>query len=81
MLDKARRRVMPSVIQLGVVQAAGLRKADMLGKSDPYCTIKWRGLDAGTTEVAPKTLDPMWDEEFSLDLPWAEHDQVGTAVG
>eukprot|EP00929_Paragymnodinium_shiwhaense_P092967 TRINITY_DN5300_c0_g2_i1.p1 TRINITY_DN5300_c0_g2~~TRINITY_DN5300_c0_g2_i1.p1 ORF type:complete len:313 (-),score=103.89 TRINITY_DN5300_c0_g2_i1:159-1016(-) len=58
-------------LQIKIVSASGLRKADFMGKSDPYCIVE---IDrAGEivqtkvhTGVQKQTLDPVWDEVFEL---------------
>eukprot|EP00752_Nemacystus_decipiens_P007665 g6853.t1 len=50
--------------------ASGLAKADFLGDSDPYCIVKWGGIELGRTKTCPNTLEPDWGKErFRLALP------------
>ena len=62
--------VLPARLQrrLVVVGAAGLRKADTFGKSDPYAVVKLDGVEVGRTTVAPKTLSPSWQHAVALAL-------------
>ena len=48
--------------------ASGLKKADTFGKSDPYCIVKVNGEQQCTSTVMKKTLDPVWDEDFTVNL-------------
>ncbi|CAM9268105.1 unnamed protein product, partial [Discosporangium mesarthrocarpum] len=50
--------------------ARALAKADFLGKSDPYCVVKWRDMELGRSKTCPRTLDPDWGgEAFHLAFP------------
>lgn len=55
----------PAVLRVTVVGARGLRNADWLGKSDPYCVCEVRGKpDAKSrfqTPVIDDCLEPVWD--------------------
>jgi len=48
---------------VSVVSAAGLRNADIGGKSDPYCEASLNQL-VRTTPVIQDSLDPVWNSEF-----------------
>jgi len=45
----------------------GLKKADLLGKSDPFCTIHVGHIKL-KTKVQDKTLDPVWEEELEMGV-------------
>eukprot|EP00742_Colponemidia_sp_Colp-10_P008469 GILJ01009176.1.p1 GENE.GILJ01009176.1~~GILJ01009176.1.p1 ORF type:complete len:1090 (-),score=186.68 GILJ01009176.1:145-3414(-) len=51
-------------VQVRVVGASGLRKADLFS-SDPYCLVKL-GRQQHKTKVVRKSLNPTWDEEFEF---------------
>eukprot|EP00743_Colponemidia_sp_Colp-15_P006197 GILK01006664.1.p1 GENE.GILK01006664.1~~GILK01006664.1.p1 ORF type:complete len:1102 (+),score=210.12 GILK01006664.1:226-3531(+) len=51
-------------VQVRVVGASGLRKADLFS-SDPYCLVKL-GRQQHKTKVVRKCLNPTWDEEFEF---------------
>ncbi|KJE95304.1 hypothetical protein CAOG_005767 [Capsaspora owczarzaki ATCC 30864] len=70
-----------TVLRVSIIQARGLFPKDKTGKSDPFCVL---GLcdseDAAkphkprySTSVKGQTLDPVWNEEFVLELKSAEH--------
>jgi len=60
--------VFPTLL-LQVHKAEGLSKADLFGKSDPFCILKWRQKEIGRTKVIYKTLDPVWDgERFEIQM-------------
>lgn len=41
-----------------------------LGDSDPYCIVKWGGVELGRTKTCPNTHEPYWGKErFRLTLP------------
>lgn len=50
-------------IEITVLAAQGLVKANMFGKSDPFCLLKLDGVDIGKTSVITETLDPVWEED------------------
>jgi hypothetical protein len=54
-----------------VMAARGLRVANLVGLSDPYCVVSWGSHHLGTTPVIFNTLDPNWNFEstFSFRLP------------
>eukprot|EP00746_Dinoflagellata_sp_MGD_P012563 gnl/MRDRNA2_/MRDRNA2_126840_c0_seq1.p1 gnl/MRDRNA2_/MRDRNA2_126840_c0~~gnl/MRDRNA2_/MRDRNA2_126840_c0_seq1.p1 ORF type:complete len:848 (-),score=117.56 gnl/MRDRNA2_/MRDRNA2_126840_c0_seq1:56-2599(-) len=59
-----------------IVSARGLHNADTFGKSDPFCVVKGiksnnRYVDVYKTQVKDDTLNPVWDEDFSYDVPEA----------
>ncbi len=51
-----------------IFEARGLLGKDMLGSSDPYCTfyLTTNPLARYNTSYKPKTLDPVWNEDFVL---------------
>jgi len=60
------------VIRLGIEGATGLRNADLLSKSDPFCTIEIEDMagEIGETDVIDDTLDPVWHYETTItDYP------------
>lgn len=49
---------------------ATLSQLSRMSKSDPFCVVKWRGVELGRTKTCPNTLEPDWGEErFRLTLP------------
>jgi hypothetical protein len=61
-------------LEVTCVRAEGLAKADGMvfglvgGKSDPYCTILWNGLQVAETKVIDNTTSPEWGESFHIPL-------------
>lgn len=60
---------------LRIVEARGLKKSDLSGKTDPYCIIKFKKGFVGSllhhepklmTRVVERNLNPIWNEEFIL---------------
>jgi hypothetical protein len=43
-----------------IVSAAGLAKADLFGKSDPFCVLYFMDEEIGSTNVISNSLDPIW---------------------
>ena len=61
-------------LQIHVMAAKGLAKADMMGLSDPYVVVRLDDREIGRTSVLDNTLYPRWDkngegEIFSITLP------------
>jgi tellurium resistance protein TerZ len=65
-------RVRPYLdVEVCVKEAVGLRKADgIFGKSDPFAAVTGLGGDCewGKTQVVKKSLEPVWNEKFTLRL-------------
>lgn len=57
------------VRELVVVAAAGLRKADLLGGSDPYAVVLWDGQRVGATHHVPNTQNPRWEVAVPVSIP------------
>ena len=55
-------------IKVSVVGATDLRNADgMMGKSDPFVEVKWRGASVLKTKAVQNNLNPTWaNESFTL---------------
>lgn len=53
------------VLQVRVIRAWNLPKADLIGKSDPYVVCRV-GMGARTTTTKKNTLEPKWDETCRL---------------
>ncbi|XP_068597679.1 rab11 family-interacting protein 2 [Brachionichthys hirsutus] len=58
----------PTHVQVTVLQAAGLQPKGKHGANDAY-TIIHLGKEKYSTSVAEKTLNPVWREEASFELP------------
>ena len=58
-------------VEVTVIAARGLAKADTFGKSDPFVKVSHSGSSLGKTPVCKSTLDPDWDEgnEFMFHIP------------
>ena len=61
----------PNELRIIVVQARNLLAMDTgmfaSGLSDPYAKIKLAGCQTKKTKYLPKTLDPIWNEAFTLE--------------
>ena len=55
-------------VRLTIHRAERLEKKDMTGKADPYLVITYNHSQLGQTQVCKKTLEPVWEEEFTLDI-------------
>lgn len=53
------------MIDVQIKKAENLKKADVFGKSDPYCRCTAFG-QTYTTETIMKTLDPVWNESTTF---------------
>lgn len=50
-------------LELSVLAGSNLAKANTFGLSDPFCIVKWDGVEIGKTSVIENTIDPVWDDE------------------
>jgi hypothetical protein len=57
------------VREVVVVAAAGLRKADLLGGSDPYAVVLWDGERVGATHHVANTQNPRWEIGIPVSIP------------
>ncbi|KAK5574853.1 hypothetical protein RB653_010107 [Dictyostelium firmibasis] len=56
-------------VRVRLISASNLVSADANGYSDPYIKIKSTSIDSmKVTRVIEKNLNPVWDEEVSLDI-------------
>ncbi|XP_015274843.1 PREDICTED: rab11 family-interacting protein 2 [Gekko japonicus] len=68
MLAEQTQKWFPTHVQVTVLQAKGLKPKGKGGTNDTY-TIIQLGKEKYSTSVAEKTLDPVWKEEASFELP------------
>jgi hypothetical protein len=62
--------------EFNVLSIEGLPRANLLGLSDPYCTVRWGHLASGAegplllgkTTVKKENLDPVWEESQDIAL-------------
>eukprot|EP01112_Ceratiomyxa_fruticulosa_P017078 TRINITY_DN5253_c0_g2_i1.p1 TRINITY_DN5253_c0_g2~~TRINITY_DN5253_c0_g2_i1.p1 ORF type:complete len:322 (+),score=31.46 TRINITY_DN5253_c0_g2_i1:193-1158(+) len=77
-------------VSVVIIEAKNLIAADSNGLSDPYVNVRALGKEEGEkqrTKVIPKTLSPVWNEKFALNLydklssiifhVW-DHDKIGS---
>jgi hypothetical protein len=70
-----------SSVMITVHSAAGLRKADLIGKSDPYVVITVAGTQVAKTEVIDNTQDPEWaNATFRVPLTLQPRDLLDDVV-
>lgn len=50
------------LLTIEVLEARGLKKYDILGKSDPFIELSTQPLTKEKTAVKKKTLTPHWNE-------------------
>ncbi|CAL1578414.1 unnamed protein product [Knipowitschia caucasica] len=67
-LGEQSQKWFPTHVQATVLQAAGLSAKGKNGTNDSY-TIIQVGKEKYSTSVAEKTLDPVWREEATFELP------------
>jgi len=68
-------------IRVRIIEARGLKAADMGGTSDPFCEVRLlNNVDVHKTKVIKKTLDPFWNEEFVLTPSEPEQDVISFKV-
>lgn len=68
MLAEQAQKWFPTHVQVTVLQARDLKPKGKSGTNDTY-TIIQLGKEKYSTSVAEKTLDPVWKEEASFELP------------
>ena len=57
------------VYKFQILSARGLKKADFMGKSDPFCMISQGGDPVGQTEVVDESMDPVF-RRATFDIPF-----------
>ena len=55
-----------ATLEVLVKEAADLKGADVTGKSDPFCVIKFANQEQSTKHI-PQTCSPKWNEK--VDKP------------
>ncbi|XP_002718728.2 rab11 family-interacting protein 2 isoform X1 [Oryctolagus cuniculus] len=68
MLSEQAQKWFPTHVQVTVLQARELKPKGKSGTNDTY-TIIQLGKEKYSTSVAEKTLEPVWKEEASFELP------------
>ncbi|XP_024611771.1 rab11 family-interacting protein 2 isoform X3 [Neophocaena asiaeorientalis asiaeorientalis] len=68
MLSEQAQKWFPTHVQVTVLQAKDLKPKGKSGTNDTY-TIIQLGKEKYSTSVAEKTLEPVWKEEASFELP------------
>ncbi|TRY76437.1 hypothetical protein TCAL_00056 [Tigriopus californicus] len=79
LLDIACMREEPYLkANLEILEARGLIGKDMSGSSDPFCTfyLTTNPLSRFNTSYKERTLDPIWNEEFVLDVNSVDSDSL-----
>ncbi|KND94987.1 Uncharacterized protein PYUK71.03c [Tolypocladium ophioglossoides CBS 100239] len=56
-------------LRVDVLDGTDLPSADRNGKSDPYCKFELNGQEVYKTKVQKKTLEPVWNEFFEVNVP------------
>ena len=56
-------------LRVDILDGADLPAADRNGKSDPYCKFELNGVEVFKSKTQKKTLNPVWNEYFELDIP------------
>jgi Ca2+-dependent lipid-binding protein len=60
---------MPSTIKIRVIQARDLPIMDKKSKlNDSFVTVKFGTGSKHTTEICKKTLNPVWKEDFRIEV-------------
>ncbi|EEB86962.1 hypothetical protein MPER_15902, partial [Moniliophthora perniciosa FA553] len=61
------------VLRVTLLDGRDLRSADRSGKSDPYVVFVLNGQRVHKSETIKKTLNPDWNEDFTLSVPSRVH--------
>ena len=59
------RDVMAGLLRIRLRSAEKLAARDLWGTSDPYCVLSV-GPSSARSRTIPHSLDPTWDQEFTL---------------
>lgn len=70
--------VPPPRLRVKIHSCKGLPPADPNGKSDPFCSVMLVGkpFSRSSTKVVTKSLDPVWEEEFSGKYRYEDGDNL-----
>ncbi|KAJ9590096.1 hypothetical protein L9F63_016775 [Diploptera punctata] len=83
LLEKAKTRKAPHVLlKTEIIEGKDLKPKDPNGMSDPFCTL-YLNSDSTTpfnTSVKPETLDPVWEESFTLPVTSPEEEILNIEV-
>eukprot|EP00003_Mantamonas_plastica_P031402 TRINITY_DN8149_c0_g1_i4.p2 TRINITY_DN8149_c0_g1~~TRINITY_DN8149_c0_g1_i4.p2 ORF type:complete len:255 (-),score=64.85 TRINITY_DN8149_c0_g1_i4:355-1119(-) len=67
---KPKSQNMPSILKIRIVEARDLPVMDQRsGLTDAYVEIKFAESQEQRTQVAKKTLNPVWNEDFRVEIP------------
>ncbi|KAI3622799.1 transmembrane protein [Moniliophthora roreri] len=61
------------VLRVTLLDGRDLRAADRSGKSDPYVVFVLNGQRVHKSETVKKTLNPDWNEDFTVSVPSRVH--------
>mmetsp|Transcript_46 Transcript_46/g.65 ORF Transcript_46/g.65 Transcript_46/m.65 type:complete len:494 (+) Transcript_46:96-1577(+) len=80
-------------VYLQILQGEDLPAADLGGKSDPFCSIRYAGEDLGKTEWIARTLHPVWgagrgelfcfphfEGHNEVTITVLDHDRIGSST-
>ena len=62
-------------LQVDLIKARNLIKADIMGKSDPYAILKF-GNQQDKTPTLKNTLEPQWDHHVEFQVPDSGADKI-----
>jgi hypothetical protein len=79
MNDKRRSSVGMATLEVHVIEAADLKGADITGKSDPFCVIKFANQEQSTQHI-PQTCSPKWNEKFVFQVHNPQSDTLEITV-
>ena len=65
---KEQLRTGPWILVIHIQNALGLRNADVVGKSDPFCQVTLNGRNVGKTKVVNNNLNPIWNWSTHIEL-------------
>lgn len=66
--------------RIKLVKVDGVKSADVGGKSDPYCLVKWNGKIIDRTEVLKDQEDPVFSHTVKFDMPGGKRTVVSPAM-
>ena len=60
-------------LEVVVIKALGIPALDIDGTSDPYCKLIFGQERFGKTKTIKSSLNPVWNEKFTLSIPSQKH--------
>eukprot|EP00736_Rhodelphis_marinus_P001305 Rmarinus@m.21730 len=70
---KSKKHNLAGTLQVHVLSATKLKKADFINKNNPYAILRFDGKERRTKTIT-QTLEPKWDEKHSISTTGVDED-------